>query len=120
MGLFALGVLGEVILKLARGAVPAADVMGGVGVLALIANASVLTLLWRHRADDVNMRSAWLCSRNDVLADAGVLAAAGAVALAGSAWPDIIVELLIAGMFATAAVGVMRAARRELAVAAGR
>jgi Co/Zn/Cd efflux system component len=114
MAAFGLGVLGEVATKLARGLVPAVEVMTGIGLLALVANASVLVFLWRHRADDLNMRSAWLCSRNDVVANAGVLLAAGGVAVTGSAWPDIVVGLAIAGLFAASAREVIVAARRDL------
>ena len=114
MALFGAAVLGEVVTKVARGLVPAAEVMTGVGALALVANASVLVFLWRHRGDDINMRSAWMCSRNDVVANASVLLAAGGVALTGTAWPDIVVGLAIALMFGTSAVTVLRDARRHL------
>jgi cation diffusion facilitator family transporter len=114
MASFGLGVLLEAILKIARGIVPAAGLMGGIGLIALAANMACLFLLWRRRGDDINMRSAWLCSRNDVMANAGVLIAAGAVALTGSAWPDIAVGLLIAAMFVTSAIKVVGEARRAL------
>lgn len=114
MAALGLGVLAEAVLNVARGIVPAADLMGGIGLLALAANALCLVLLWRRRADDINMRSAWLCSRNDVMANAGVLIAAGAVSLTGSAWPDITVGLLIAAMFVRSAAGVVKEARRAL------
>ena len=84
--------------------------MSGVGLLALAANAAVLGLLWRHRADDLNMRSVWLCSRNDVVANGAVLLAALGVALSGSAWPDIAVGLGIAALFAQSAVSIVRQA----------
>ena len=103
MAAFGAGVLFEVTLKIARGLVPGADLMGGVGVLALAANSACLALLWRHRGDDVNMRSVWLCSRNDVVASATVLIAATGVHLTGSAWPDIVVGLLIVAMFSHSA-----------------
>jgi Co/Zn/Cd efflux system component len=112
MAVFALGVLAEASLKVVRDVVPAAPLMGGIGGLALGANAAVLALLWRHRGDDINMRSAWLCSRNDVIANAGVLIAAGAVAVIGSAWPDIVIGLIIAGIFATSAADVIGGALR--------
>jgi Co/Zn/Cd efflux system component len=112
MAAFGASILVEVGTKLARGVTPTADLMAGVGLLALAANASVLFFLWRHRADDVNMRSVWLCSRNDVVANAGVLLAALGVALTGSAWPDIAIGLGIAGLFVTSAVEVIRAALR--------
>jgi len=112
MALFGIGVLIEVGAKLARGVTPDASLMSGVGLLALAANASVLVFLWRHRADDLNMRSVWLCSRNDVLANLGVLAAAFGVRLTGAAWPDIAIGLGIAALFMASAVDVIRAARR--------
>jgi Co/Zn/Cd efflux system component len=114
MAAFGAGVLVEVVLKLAHGLVPAVEIMTGVGLLALAANGGTLLVLWRRRADDVNMRSAWLCSRNDVIANGAVLLAAGGVALTGSAWPDVAVGLLIAALFTTSAVDVLRTARREL------
>jgi Co/Zn/Cd efflux system component len=114
MAAFGAGVLVEVVLKLAHGLVPAVEIMTGVGLLALAANGGTLLVLWRRRADDVNMRSAWLCSRNDVIANGAVLLAAGGVALTGSAWPDVVAGLLIAALFTTSAVDVIRAATREL------
>lgn len=114
MAAFGLGVLGEAVLKIIRGNVPAAEVMGGIGLLALAANLACLLLLRRRRADDINMRSAWLCSRNDVMANAGVLLAAAGVFVTGSAWPDLAIGLLIAAMFVTSAVGVLREAGRAL------
>jgi Co/Zn/Cd efflux system component len=114
MAAFGAGVLVEVALKLARGLVPAVGIMTGVGLLALAANGGTLLVLWRRRADDVNMRSAWLCSRNDVIANGAVLLAAGGVALTGSAWPDVVAGLLIAALFTTSAIDVIRAATQEL------
>ena len=110
MAAFAAGIVVEVLVKLARGVTPSADVMSGIGLLALAANAVVLAFLWRRRADDLNMRSVWLCSRNDVIANVAVLLAAAGVGLTDSAWPDIIVGLAIAGLFATSAVDVIRSA----------
>jgi Co/Zn/Cd efflux system component len=110
MAAFALGVLAEIATKLARGLVPDATIMWGVAVVALVANAAALALLWSRREDDVNMRSAWLCSRNDVLANVGVLFAGFAVGLTGSAWPDIVVGLAIAALFGLSANQVIRQA----------
>ena len=110
MAAFSLAVLIEVLTKLARGLTPEAPIMWSVALVALGANAVALALLWRHRADDINMSSAWLCSRNDVLANVGVLLAAAGVSLSGSAWPDILVGLAIAILFGLSAVGVIRAA----------
>ena len=122
MATFAAGVAAEVVVKLALGVVPAADLMWGVALLALAANACVLALLARHRGADLNMRSAWLCSRNDVIANTGVLAAAAGVSATGSAWPDVLVGLAIAALFAHSAVLVLRQAVAvpRAAVAGGR
>ncbi|HSF06099.1 MAG TPA: cation transporter [Methylomirabilota bacterium] len=117
MAVFGGGVMLEVALKVVRGLVPGAEVMGGVGLVALAANVVCLTLLWRRCEDDVNMRSAWLCSRNDVMGNLGVLLAAAGVAVTASAWPDILIGLAIAAMFGHSAVGVIRAAGRELRAA---
>ena len=110
MAAFAIGIAVEVLAKLARGLTPDVGIMVGVALAALVANAAVLALLWRHRIDDINMRSAWLCSRNDVVANGGVLLAALGVGLSGSAWPDILIGLAIATLFGMSAVGVIREA----------
>jgi len=115
MGVFGAGILAEAGTKLVRGVVPGAALMSGVGLLALAANAVVLGLLWRHRADDLNMRSVWLCSRNDVVANVGVLVAALGVRLTDRAWPDIVVGVAIAGILVMSAAGVIRAALRPAA-----
>lgn len=114
MAAFGVGVLAEIVSKTISGVVPTVELMSVVGATALIANVGCLVLLWRHSGDDINMRSAWSCSRNDVVANASVLLAAGAVSLTGSAWPDIVTGLLIATMFGASAGQVIRAARREL------
>ena len=115
MAAFAVGVLVQVGAKIAQGLVPTVEVMSGVGVLALAANLVCLGLLWRRRADDINMRSAWMCSRNDVIGNAAVLAAAGATAVTGSPWPDIVIGLLVASVFARSAAQVLREAGRAVA-----
>jgi cation diffusion facilitator family transporter len=120
MAAFGLGVLIEVCHKLIAAVVPTSDVMSIVGLIALGANAVCLLLLSRHRGDDINMRSAWLCSRNDVIANVSVLVAAAGVALTGSGWPDIVVGLAIALMFATSAIRVVRDARHQLRPAPAR
>jgi len=114
MGLFGLLVLGQLAYKLAHPQVPVAEAMGIVGALALAANGACFALLWRHRAEDINMRSVWLCSRNDVLANAAVLLAAWAVWALGSPWPDLAVGALISALFLRSALGVAGEARREL------
>src|SRR5262245_36904074 len=116
MAAFGAGVLVQVAVKIARGLTPIVEVMGVVGLLAFAANVFCLVLLWRRRDDDINMRSAWVCSRNDVAGNAGVLVAAGAVALTGSPWPDIMIGLLLAVMFGHSAARVIRDASRVVAV----
>ena len=107
---FGIGVLVEVAAKLARGLTPDAGIMSTVAFVALLANGTVLLLLWRHRADDINMRSAWLCSRNDVLANGGVMLAALGVSATASPWPDVLVGLAIAALFGLSALVVIRQA----------
>jgi Co/Zn/Cd efflux system component len=114
MAVFGVGVLAQVVAKVVAGLVPSAEVMTGVGLLALGANGVCLALLWRRRTDDINMKSAWVCSLNDVAANVGVLVASAAVGLTASGWPDIIVGLLIAITFGGSAIGVIRAARAGL------
>jgi cation diffusion facilitator family transporter len=111
---FGAGVLIEVVAKLIRGTVPVAEIMAPVGAVALVANATCLWLLWRRRADDLNMRSAWLCSRNDVMANVGVLVAAAGVAVTGAVWPDILTGLAIAALFVGSAGRVLLEAARAL------
>lgn len=114
MALFGIGILFEVALKLRTETLPAVPTMIAVGTLALAANVLCFLLLWRHRADDINLRSTWLCSRNDLIANGSVLAAAALVALLGSRWPDIIVGLGIAILFLRTAAVVLREAFTEL------
>ena len=120
MAAFGGAVLAQIGVKVLRGLVPTAEVMGGIGLLALITNGACLALLWRRRTDDINMRSAWVCSLNDVAGNAAVLVASAAVAVTGSGWPDIIAGLLIAAMFGTSAFSVIRSGRRALRATEGR
>jgi len=114
MALFGIGILVEVAFKLRNGTLPEVPTMIAVGTLALAANTLCFVLLWRHRADDINLRSTWLCSRNDLIANSAVLAAAVLVAWSGSGWPDIIVGLGIAILFLRTAAVVLRESFREL------
>ena len=114
MALFGLFVLSEVISKLIWPVVPVAETIGIIGALALVANLTCLILLTRHRSDDINMHSVWLCSRNDIIANVGVLAAAAGVALTQSGWPDIAIGLIIASLFIRSSVEVISQARHQL------
>jgi Co/Zn/Cd efflux system component len=112
---FGVAVLARAGLQLATGAAPEAPVRAGIGALALAANTVCFALLWRHRSDDLNMRSTWLCSRNDLIANTAVLGAAAAVAGSGSLWPDVLVGVAIACLFLRSALGVLREALADLA-----
>lgn len=114
MAVFGILVLGRAGYSLFTGAVPVAETMGIIGFVALTANATCLYLLFRHRGDDINMRSTWLCSRNDIAANVGVLAASAAVAYTASGLPDIIVGTLIGSLFLTSAWSVIRESRSEI------
>ncbi|MBI5437746.1 MAG: cation transporter [Nitrosomonadales bacterium] len=116
MAAFAVFVLGQAVYKILFPHVPVFETIGVIGVLALAANSSCLFLLWRHRADDINMQSVWLCSRNDIIANVSVLFAALGVWLSGSGWPDIIVGLALAALFAQSSLSVLRSAMAELRI----
>jgi Co/Zn/Cd efflux system component len=92
------------------------EVMGIVGLLAFAANLFCLVRLWRPRGDDINMRSAWVCSRNDVVGNAGVLVAAALVALTGSPWPDVVIGLLVVAVFVHSVVWVIQEASGAVAL----
>lgn len=111
MLLFGLGVLVEAAHKSLVDTLPNAPTMGIVGTIALAANLFCFALLYRHRADNLNMSSTWLCSRNDLVANAGVLVAAGVGYLTTSRWPDIVVGVVIATLFVSSALRVLRDAR---------
>ena len=115
MLVFGVGVLIAAIWHLLSGQVPDAPTMGLVGSLALLANVGVAALLYAYREGDSNMRSVWLCSRNDALGNIAVLLAALGVFGTGSAWPDLLVASLMAGLAVTSSYQVMRHARQELA-----
>ncbi len=107
------GVFLQAALKIAYALTPTVEVMGWLGLLALLANLVCLGLLRSRRHDDLNMRSAWVCSRNDVVGNVAVLIAAAGVSVSGSAWPDIVVGLTVAGIVSYSAVKVISEARRE-------
>ena len=114
MSVFAFSILGSAIYRVYHHVVPIASAMGIVGSIALAVNLLCAYLLLRFRKDDINMRSAWLCSRNDVLANLGVLAAAGGVAWTGSHWPDLAVGMIISVMILQSSFGIFKDARLEL------
>ena len=102
-----LGILVNVAIKIQSGVPPSSSLMLVFGGLALVANLVCLGLLWRFRAQDVNMASTWECSRNDVISNVGVLAAAAMVAVTSSPWPDILIGLAMAAVVLRSAVRVL-------------
>ena len=114
MGLFGLWVIGSVVWHALNGTVPGWATMGIVGMAALAANAACLALLYAWRDGDANMRSVWICSRNDVIANMAVLAAALGVFGTGTGWPDIIVAAVMAVLAIQGATVVIRQALAEL------
>jgi len=114
MAAFGLFVFGQAMYKIIIPHIPAFETIGVIGVLALAANSICLLLLWRHRADDINMSSVWLCSRNDIIANISVLCAGIGVWLTSSGWPDILVGLGLAALFLRSALFVLRGAMTEL------
>jgi len=107
MAVFGVGVLLEVIYKTISGILPSAETMGFIGTLVLLGNGICFLLLYRHRSDDLNMRSTWLCSRNDIIANAGVLIAAFGVYVTQSVWPDVLIGGAIAVLFLKSAIAVL-------------
>ena len=116
MAAFGIGVLIEAASSARAGVPPLVPAMLAIGTLALVANGFCFSLLWRHRDDDINLRSTWLCSRNDLIGNGAVLVAALLVAWSASIWPDVIVGVGIAALFLRTAVSVLR----ESLVALGR
>ncbi len=106
---FGLGIAIDIVTKIQSGIPPSSTLMLVFGSIALAANLTCLRLLWRFRRQDVNMASTFECSRNDVISNVGVLAAAGAVALTASPWPDLVIGALIAVLFLRSAFQVIRA-----------
>ncbi len=114
MGIFGLWVIGTVIWHAVQGTLPSAFTMGTVGFAALVANAASFAILWAYRGGDANMRSAWICTRNDVLGNLAVLLAAFGVFGTGRGWPDIIVAMIMAMLALQGAVTVLRQSSGEL------
>ena len=114
MGVFGLWVVATVIWHAVHGTLPSALTMSTVGLVALAANAVSFGLLWAYRYGDANMRSAWICTRNDVLGNVAVLFAALGVFGSGTGWPDIIVAAIMAALALQGSANVVRQALGEL------
>ena len=118
MLVFGVFVLGRAVWAYTHGITPDAIEMGAIGSLALLANVGVAALLYAYRDGDANMRSVWLCTRNDALGNVAVMLAALGVFGTGAAWPDLIVAAVMAGLAITGGWAVVRHARAELREAA--
>jgi Co/Zn/Cd efflux system component len=114
MGLWVFGATAYHVLILG---IPKAELMGAVGFLALAANVASVLLLAKYKDGDANVRSVWLCSRNDAIGNIAVILAAAAVWWTASAWPDLIVAAIMAGLFLWSSVQILRQATAELRTA---
>jgi Co/Zn/Cd efflux system component len=103
-------VLGSTIYHTIIFGLPSAELMGGIGVLALAVNLASVLMLMRYKNGDANLRSVWLCSRNDAIGNVVVMIAAAGVWGTGTAWPDLGVAALMAGIFLTSSAQILRQA----------
>lgn len=115
MGAFGLFVLASAAWSFLNGKAPEPYTMGIIGMLALVANVSVAVMLYAYREGDANMQSVWLCSRNDAIGNVAVMLAALGVFGSGSAWPDLLVAVIMASLGISAAIQVIKKARLEMA-----
>ena len=118
LSLMAAWLLGSTVYHTLIRGLPSAELMGGVGVLALVANLTSVLLLMRYQNGDANVRSVWLCSRNDAIGNIVVMAAALGVWGTSTAWPDLAVAELMAGIFLTSSTQILRQAWKEHRLAA--
>ena len=114
MLVFGLWVAGVTLWGVWRGDLPRAEIMGVVGVVALVANVGVAALLYRFRSGDANMRSVWICSRNDAIGNLAVIVAAAGVFGSGTRWPDLMVAAIMAGLALQGGWQIVRQVRAEL------
>ena len=114
LGLLGWWVLASTIWHALAGTLPSAEVMSVVAVIALLANGGVALMLYRFRAGDANMRSVWICSRNDAIGNVAVLLAAAGVFGSGYGWPDAVVALILAGLSIWGGIQIVRHARADI------
>ncbi len=115
LALMGVGVLGATIYRFAIVGAPDEQIMGVIGLMALAANLLSVMVLMNFKEGDANVRSVWLCSRNDAIGNVAVLGAALAVYLSATPWPDLIVAGLMAGLFLNSARQIITQARHEIA-----
>ncbi|MHA1536899.1 MAG: cation transporter [Alphaproteobacteria bacterium] len=113
LGLFGLWVAGATLFGALRQPLPVAEIMAGVGILALAVNVAVAVMLFGMRRGDANMRSVWLCSRNDAIGNLAVILAAFGVFGTATVWPDLAVAGVMAALALTASVSILRQATGE-------
>lgn len=113
LAVMGLWVLGATAYRVLVSGLPDAAIMGGIGFAALVANLASVLILMRYKDGDANVRSVWLCSRNDAIGNLAVMGAAVGVALSGTAWPDLVVAALMAGLFLWSAMAIIRQALVE-------
>lgn len=111
--LMGLWVVGSTVYRVFYIGVPTADIMGAIGVLALLTNLASVALLVRYKDGDANVRSVWLCSRNDAIGNVAVILAAFGVWGTASGWPDLIVASIMGGLFLSSALQITRQALAE-------
>ncbi|TAM26610.1 MAG: cation transporter [Nevskiaceae bacterium] len=114
MTLFSIFVFGQAIWHFAQATVPDAGVMGGISVLALLTNGGVAVMLYAYRTGDANMRSVWLCSRNDAIGNLAVMLAAIGVFGSSAGWPDTLVAIGMGALGLNSGISIIRQARKEL------
>ncbi len=120
LGAMGLWVLGSTAYHVVVLGVPQAEVMGAIGFLALAANLASVLLLLKYRDGDSNVRSVWLCSRNDAIGNLAVIIAASGVWATGTAWPDLVVAAMMASLFLWSSVKIVSQALGELAETSAR
>lgn len=117
LGILGISVLVNTVMRLAEGYVPEAGMMGGFAIGALIVNVASALVLLPHRAGDSNVKAVWMFSRNDAIGNIAVIVAAVVVGWLGTAWPDIVVAFVLAGLFLHSSWVIVRDARADLAEA---
>ena len=110
----ALWVLGSTAYDVLVLGIPRAEIMGAIGILALAANVASVLILMRYKDGDANVRSVWLCSRNDAIGNVAVIVAALAVWGTATKWPDLLVAAIMAGLFLTSSIQILRQSFKEM------
>jgi Co/Zn/Cd efflux system component len=113
----ALWVLGSTAYHVLVLGVPRAEIMGAIGLLALAANGASVLILIRYKDGDANVRSVWLCSRNDAIGNIAVMIAALAVWAMATKWPDVLVAAIMASLFLTSSIQILRQSFKEMRMA---